>query len=166
MFGPTVGSISLRLRKNNQVSNPIWKKSGNYGNLGRFAHVTVTSDAEFQLVLEGVVGSGSDGDAAIDDIEFVNGSCYSEGSCSFEDDFCGYHNTFEGDNIDWTRAKGQNSNPTIGPIVDHTTGLAKGYFAAVYNSNEKLGEKAWLVSEFLTTPDSACLNWCMHLKGE
>ncbi len=28
------------------------------------------------------------------------------------------------------------------------------------------GEKAWLVSEIVSTPSSGCLNWWMHLKGK
>ncbi len=56
-------------------------------------------------------------DAAVDDIEIENGACPPEASCDFEDDYCGYYNTKEGDEIDWERAKGRKYS-TTGPGAD------------------------------------------------
>lgn len=69
-------------------------------------------------------------DAAIDDIEIENGACYPEASCEFEDDYCGFYNTREGDDFDWERAKGR-KNDFTGPQVDHTTGTIEGYYALI-----------------------------------
>lgn len=30
----------------------------------------------------------------------------------------------------------------------------------------KIGNKAWLISELISTPTSGCLNWWMHLFGK
>lgn len=66
-------------------------------------------------------------DAAIDDVEIENGPCFAEGSCNFEDDYCGFHNTREGDDFDWERGKGRIYFST-GPGVDHTTQTTQGYY--------------------------------------
>ena len=55
MYGISLGTINVLLRKNSQYTRPIWTRSGNYGNLWRYGHVTIQSDAEFQIVLEGIV---------------------------------------------------------------------------------------------------------------
>jgi hypothetical protein len=50
----------------------------------------------------------SNSDLAVDDIEIENGACdYDEASCSFEDGYCAYYNTNEGDKFDWLRDKGR-----------------------------------------------------------
>ncbi|RNA13045.1 MAM and LDL-receptor class A domain-containing 1-like [Brachionus plicatilis] len=84
----------------------------------RFGHVTVVSDTDFQIVF----------DIAVDDIEKANDACFNEASCDFEDEFCGYHNTKEGDDFDWYRAKGRIYYST-GQSVDHTTNTVEGYYA-------------------------------------
>jgi hypothetical protein len=58
------------------------------------------------------------------------GECAAEASCDFEEDFCGYYNTREGDDFDWDRGRGKVYDLT-GPIVDHTTGTSEGYYAYI-----------------------------------
>ena len=53
-----------------------------------------------------------------------------EASCDFEEDYCGYYNTKEGDEIDWERGKGRLYTST-GPSTDHTTLTALGYYAFI-----------------------------------
>lgn len=104
-------------------------------------------------------------DIAIDDIEIANDACFNDASCDFEDEFCGYHNTKEGDNFDWYRGKGKIYSST-GPSVDHTTNTVEGYYAYINTeSSMKKGDKAWLVSETIQAPNSGCLSWYMHLYG-
>ena len=43
-------------RRNNALSQPLWSRSGNFGDFWRYGHVTITSSVDFQVVLEGVVG--------------------------------------------------------------------------------------------------------------
>jgi hypothetical protein len=165
--GLDIGTLNVWIRQNNQLFKNIWSRSGNLGDIWRYGHVTVKSNTEFQMVLEGIVGSSHYGDAAIDDIEIANGECYSEGFCDFEDEgFCGYYNTREGDQFDWQKAKGS-FNPMTGPSFDHTTTTSDGsyiFINPVYS--HKKDDKAWLISESLSISDSpACLNWYMHLYG-
>jgi hypothetical protein len=165
--GLDIGTLNVWIRQNNQLIKNIWSRSGNLGDIWRYGHVTVKSNTEFQMVLEGIVGKSFLGDAAIDDIEITNGECYPEGFCDFEDEgFCGYYNTKEGDDFDWEKDKGQ-AYPTTGPSVDHTTNTDDGSYVfinPVYS--HKKDDKAWLISESLSISDSpACLNWYMHLYG-
>lgn len=73
-------------------------------------------------------------DAAVDDILFENGPCPTEGSCDFENDYCGYLNTKEGDDFDWERGKGRVYYFT-GPGVDHTTSTVEGYYIFINPSS-------------------------------
>ena len=46
-------AIKLWLRQNGQLTRQLWEKSGNLGNRWRFGQVTVKSDLDFQVVIEG-----------------------------------------------------------------------------------------------------------------
>ena len=68
-----------------------------------------------------------------------NDACDLQAACDFEEDFCAYRNTKEGDDYDWMRGKA-NKNDRIGPIVDHTLGTSLGAFAH-FNQNPMLPYK-------------------------
>lgn len=131
LYGSSIGTLNVYLRQSNTLTKNLWSRAGDFGNFWRYGHVTISSEVEFQVALEGVVGRSFTGDAAVDDIEITNGACYEELSCDFEEDNCGYYNTKEGDEFDWQRGKGKNSFST-GPSVDHTTNTALGYYAFIY----------------------------------
>lgn len=165
MYGKSIGTLNVFIKENGILSKNIWQRSGNLGDQWRYAHVTVTNPNDFQIVLEGVVGSSHTGDIAVDDIEIENGQCYPELSCNFEDDYCGYYNVKDLDDFDWERSKGQRYI-TTGPSVDHTTSTEEGYYVVIDpKMSHKEGDKAWLVSEVIEVPESGCLSWYMHLKG-
>lgn len=167
MYGMSQGTINVLLRKGGQYTRPIWSRSGNYGNLWRYGHVTIRSDSDFQIVLEGIVGRSIEGDAAIDDIEVENGACYEEASCDFESGTCGYYNTKEGDDFDWLRSRAMHVNLTYSPSVDVTTGTTEGHFAYIKpTSSERPNQKAWLVSELITNDMEACLTYYYYLHGQ
>ena len=123
---------------------------------------------------------------AIDDVEIEIGACPAEATCDFENGYCGFYNTKEGDDFDWLRAKGKVFSFT-GPQVDHTTNSEVGYYLYINAVTEMkiglkyltksfkknnlkfdilLGDSAWLVSEVFEAPQDACLSWYMHLYGK
>lgn len=54
----------------------MWWATGQKYNIWRIARVSITSPSyDYQAVFEGVVGSGFQGDIAIDDVELLNGVC-------------------------------------------------------------------------------------------
>ena len=84
------------------------------------------SELSFQIVIEGTVGSGYQGDIAIDDVRVLSGKCKPAGYCDFENDMCGYTNTRSGDMFEWQRTAGGTLTRNTGPSVDHTTNSDKG----------------------------------------
>lgn len=105
----------------------------------------------FQITFEGVRGQSYSGDIAIDDVEFVVGTCPivpvrakptnpwttpssaptvttvgptaapSKWDCNFETNFCTWIQDTS-DRFNWTRAKGSTTSYNTGPTSDHTTG--------------------------------------------
>ncbi|UJR31098.1 hypothetical protein I4U23_018606, partial [Adineta vaga] len=165
MYGASIGTLNVLMANTKQL---LWTKSGNLGNRWRYGHVTVRSNSPYQVAFEGIAGSSFQGDIAIDDIMIANGPCEDEGSCTFEDGtFCGFYNTKEEDNFDWTLNQGETFSENTGPIIDHTTGTSAGYYAYIESSlPQKLGDKAWLVSEVVESPKGACLDFWYHMKGD
>ena len=165
MYGESTGTLNVLIKENGILTKNIWERSGNLGNQWRYAHVTIDNPNDFQVVFEGVIGTNHTGDIAVDDIEIENGECYPELACNFENDYCGYYNVKDLDDFDWERAQGQRYIIT-GPSVDHTTNTDEGYYVVIDpKSSHKEGDRAWLVSEVISAPESGCLNWYMHLKG-
>ncbi len=112
-------------KKNSNLTMKFIYSSGNLGNRWRYGHVTVRSNDPYQIAFEGIVGTSFQvkqrksyledisiyyfiqGDIAIDDIRITNGPCENEGSCDFEQaTFCGFYNTKEADDFDWTLNQG------------------------------------------------------------
>lgn len=106
-----------------------------------------------------------DSDIAVDDIQIDSGPCAPDAYCDFEDDFCGFYNTKEGDNFDWLRGKGQIYTST-GPSVDHTTLTQLGYYVYINPIPPlKYNDTAWLISEILFSPNSGCLSFYYNMNG-
>jgi hypothetical protein len=98
-------------------------------------------------------------------LEIEAGECLALASCDFQDSFCGYYNTREGDDFDWERGRGKIYDLT-GPVTD-TSGTKDGYYALSKPPFDiKAGSKAWLVSELFTQQAPGCLNWYMYMYGE
>lgn len=58
----------------------IWSRSGDQGDLWIEGKISLGSaSSPFQIMFEGVVGSGFTGDIAIDDVSFSDQSCTSPG---------------------------------------------------------------------------------------
>ncbi|CAF0847412.1 unnamed protein product, partial [Rotaria sordida] len=164
MYGPSIGALNILIAGTQRL---LWTKGGNLGNRWRSGHVTITSNDPFQIAFEGVVGSSFQGDIAIDDILTTTGACEEEGSCNFEDGtFCGFYNSRDEDDFDWSLNRGETGSWYTGPTVDHTTGTSAGYYAYIESSYPQYhGDKAWLVSEVIESPRGACLDFWYHMKG-
>lgn len=80
----------------------------------------------FQIVVEGVRGTGVSGGVAIDDVVLSNGACPPPGVCDFQGSLCGWTNIEAGDQADWLRGRGTSPLPSTGPHVDHTMGSSQG----------------------------------------
>nr|KAG5689551.1 hypothetical protein BaRGS_022054 [Batillaria attramentaria] len=154
----------------------VWTKNGTQGN--RWINATVdinlgnSNQKQYQVVFEGIRGSGIRGDIAIDDISLRDGLCSSgggsnPGTCDFEDpQLCGYTQDTS-DKFDWTRqARGTQSSRT-GPSSDHTYGTAQGHYMYIETSAPRVrGDNAWLVSpQHAASNDDVCVTFYYHMYG-
>lgn len=92
MYGSAIGTLNVYAERRTVQSNVVWSKSGNQGDVWRYATVTVTSKDDFNIVIEGVVGSSFTGDIAIDDVKVVANDCPAPGFCDFEQGLCSWAN--------------------------------------------------------------------------
>ncbi|XP_030213126.1 MAM domain-containing glycosylphosphatidylinositol anchor protein 2 [Gadus morhua] len=77
MYGKHIGSLGVILRQKGQTvtDSSVWSLTGNQGDRWRQAKVNIHPTATFQVVMEGLRGSGIEGDIAIDDITIEEGEC-------------------------------------------------------------------------------------------
>uniref|UniRef100_A0A1A8RUY0 MAM domain containing 1 n=2 Tax=Nothobranchius rachovii TaxID=451742 RepID=A0A1A8RUY0_9TELE len=77
MYGKHIGALNIFLRQKGQIltDSLVWSLSGNQGNHWRQARVNVHPSTAFQMVMEGVRGSGIEGDIAVDDVTIEEGKC-------------------------------------------------------------------------------------------
>ncbi|XP_072014819.1 MAM and LDL-receptor class A domain-containing protein 2-like [Amphiura filiformis] len=170
MYGKDVGT--LRVIVYDTVtgidSQPLWTQTGHQEDVWRFGQITVASPNPYSLVFEAEVGTFTQGDIAIDDVDFIDDEkCPREGFCDFETDLCSWTNEPTRDNIDWLRTQGGTDSTGTGPKNDHTTGTALGYYIFIETSTSgfKPGDTAWLVSEHLQPRTQGCLFFWYHMYG-
>ncbi|XP_035930256.2 MAM domain-containing glycosylphosphatidylinositol anchor protein 1 isoform X1 [Halichoerus grypus] len=77
MYGKHIGSLNLLVRSRNKggLDTHAWSLSGNKGNVWQQVHVPINPSGPFQIIFEGVRGSGYLGDIAIDDVTLKKGEC-------------------------------------------------------------------------------------------
>ncbi|XP_045898651.1 MAM domain-containing glycosylphosphatidylinositol anchor protein 2, partial [Micropterus dolomieu] len=77
MYGKHIGGLNVFLRQKGQTvtDTSVWSLTGNQGDRWRQAKVNIHPTAAFQMVMEGVRGSGIEGDIAIDDVTIEEGEC-------------------------------------------------------------------------------------------
>ncbi|XP_016522167.1 MAM domain-containing glycosylphosphatidylinositol anchor protein 2-like isoform X5 [Poecilia formosa] len=77
MFGKHIGALNIFLRLKGQMLTDtlIWSLTGNQGNYWQQARVNIHPTTTFQVVMEGVRGSGIEGNIAIDDVTIEEGEC-------------------------------------------------------------------------------------------
>uniref|UniRef100_A0A3Q2X4C2 MAM domain containing glycosylphosphatidylinositol anchor 1 n=1 Tax=Haplochromis burtoni TaxID=8153 RepID=A0A3Q2X4C2_HAPBU len=77
MKGKHIGTLNvyLRVRSIASVDRAMWTKSGHQGPDWKKAFFDVTPSGPFQIVFEGIRGSGFEGDIAIDDVSITRGEC-------------------------------------------------------------------------------------------
>ena len=140
--GDEIGDLSLKLVTPFGLSNrPIWQRNIQHGNIWLKAHITLTKQPDiryYRLLFEGVVGRGSRGSVAIDEIVFQpNQRCSPVAEisnlvnhyCDFEnEDVCGYQ-IVPNDKGAWARDKPNlESLPPVYPAIDNTYQTEQGHF--------------------------------------
>uniref|UniRef100_A0A2C9KDP3 MAM domain-containing protein n=1 Tax=Biomphalaria glabrata TaxID=6526 RepID=A0A2C9KDP3_BIOGL len=163
MYGADIGTLNVyqvSSGKSVHSSVPIWSRSYDMGPGWRKAEMTLDLMGNYQLIFEGIVGSGYRSDIALDDIVVKNGACPNPRTCSFSNDTCLWRNLQDGsDDFDWLRNKGETASFQTGPSSDHTSGGPGGYYMYIESSNRRLGERARLASQvFFFSSSPAVVN--------
>ncbi|EDO47787.1 predicted protein [Nematostella vectensis] len=192
MNGPDIGSLNVWISENG-TRGQIWSLSGEQGNNWLYGTAPIRAGQVYQIIFEGVRSTNHKGDIAIDDVEFVVGTCPitpvnakptnpwttpapsptattvgptlapSQWDCSFETNLCSWMQAVN-DNFNWTRAQGTTGSSGTGPSSDHTTG--KGYYIYIETSYpRKPGEKARVESALIPATRQKCLQFWYHMYG-
>ncbi|KAJ8340980.1 hypothetical protein SKAU_G00332710 [Synaphobranchus kaupii] len=84
MRGKQMGALNVLLRVKSlaMLDTPVCSITGNQGPQWKLAKIPVTPIGPFQVVFEGVRGTGYEGDIAIDDVSVTKGICKQEKSIS------------------------------------------------------------------------------------
>ncbi|KAL8608892.1 hypothetical protein ACOMHN_065230 [Nucella lapillus] len=129
LSGSNVGTLNVYVMTGttlNVTNTPVWTKNVAQGTQWVPAQATVQATGPYKIVMEGVVGSGTHGDIAIDDLAIRNGSCPHAANNDFEHGFGVWTNPRRGDNFDWLMGRGLTHSGNTGPSTDHTLGTAQG----------------------------------------
>jgi len=150
----------------------LWTKEGNQGNNWYIAEMNVYGRDVYQLVFEGVVGAGSQGDIAIDDIMTDRGRCDTYGDCKFEHGSCYYHNEeTTTDDFNWQILHGYDAKELgVGPTADVDSGEESGKFMFAYMAPPLVsGNTAILRIDRITPEDidgfDGCFSFWYHMSG-
>ncbi|XP_053093434.1 MAM domain-containing glycosylphosphatidylinositol anchor protein 2 isoform X6 [Pangasianodon hypophthalmus] len=75
--GSKQGTLNVYLRQKSQTGEDslVWTLSGSQGDHWKQARVNIHPTSSFQMILEGIRGSGIEGDIAIDDVAIEEGEC-------------------------------------------------------------------------------------------
>ena len=167
----TLGNSHLNVKANSfgtLSQNSFFTFKGSNGNEWNLGQATVSQTINFQVVFENLVKNNSPtGYTDLDDIEVKFKACSLPASCSFEEDFCGYHSLKDSD-FEWIILDGQfgvNQNIWLVPQFDHTIGSMFGHFIYL-DSKRNSGLKAKLQSELLVASTSLqCVQFYLFMKN-
>lgn len=97
----------------------------------------------------------------------IDGQCFLDGFCDFEQDICGWINVLSGDDFDWFRDNGGMLLFIIGLSVDYIIGIKVGYYMYIefFGGNRKVGEKVWLVSDIFISIMGNCFYFWYYMYG-
>ncbi|XP_071965428.1 MAM and LDL-receptor class A domain-containing protein 1-like [Antedon mediterranea] len=150
---------------------PIWKVTGDLGNVWRPIELDLTSDTDFKIVIEADRRHSTS--MSIDDVVITDEKCsgtYSlnpDISCNFEDNLCGYQTDPTVD-VDWIRQQADDGMSGDGPDEDHTFGFDYGHYLCVNpNTTPRLsGHRARIISPIQnTTADDYCVLFWYYVSG-
>ncbi|XP_064619815.1 MAM and LDL-receptor class A domain-containing protein 1-like isoform X2 [Lineus longissimus] len=174
MRGDNLGTLSVLVETDQNMSLTLWSNSANRGNIWRVAYVNITEMFPFKIVFDSWIGNsstrgtGSD-DTAIDDVTLFDHVCPKASNsfnCTFdgEEEECGWIHEDSSDDFDWLLNKGPTSSSGTGPRADHTSG--NGSYMYIEVTSKRYGMKAHLVSPEVKATGSMCLEFFYHMFGQ
>ncbi|XP_078391706.1 apical endosomal glycoprotein-like isoform X2 [Cetorhinus maximus] len=143
MYGPDIGTLSLKVLQQGQAEELLWTRAGTHGNQWRRGfHTIPPQNKHFQLIFE-AFQRGSTGAIAIDDVSVVGGACEAQGICSFEANTCQYTSTgMQG----WEWLAGDPGTSSNRPVTDHTTETTEGDLNVYAEEETQEKQKVWSIN--------------------
>ncbi|XP_035827615.1 MAM and LDL-receptor class A domain-containing protein 1 [Aplysia californica] len=170
MWGDDVSTLKIS-RLAHSYTYLLWAKNGTQGNQWFRADLNIHARYRLQLVIEADVGSGPEGDIAIDDITISDGACgqsplgVSGPTCDFEQGICGYSQD-QTDDFDWIRGIDGSFNPNGGTSVDHTYMSFAGHYMYIRANIHTQGQKARLIDNSVDTGTAGlCVEFWYRMVG-
>ncbi|KAK7473655.1 hypothetical protein BaRGS_00035133, partial [Batillaria attramentaria] len=184
MYGDSTGTLNFYIKTGSGLGTKVWTRTGSQGNQWTKAAVTVRQGTTpYAVVLEGIGGNGYRGDMAIDDVLLVDNPCTGGTTpaagtgptttvapggvvrkCDFEANTCGYTNDTT-DNFNWSYNSKGTSTIGTGPPSDHTYGTISGHYMYIEASNQRVGNKARMLSPTYRDGGAVCLQFFYHMYG-
>ncbi|XP_075742958.1 MAM and LDL-receptor class A domain-containing protein 1 isoform X3 [Rhipicephalus microplus] len=115
------------------------------------------------IVFDATTSDAAGAIVAVDDISLGSALCPSPGSCSFEEDMCGWI-TKEMNSAQWYRHRGATALNTTGVKNDHTLGTDKGYYLLLDAADTASSASGSLQSEMLALGSSVCFSFYYCIK--
>ncbi|XP_035691847.1 mucin-5AC-like [Branchiostoma floridae] len=185
MFGSSIATLNVYIRKQGILGTPVWTLSGNQGNAWTLGRAQLDGSSSFNVIFEAVRGDSFRGDIAIDDVT-VSNECepivttvlptttpypLASPSCTFElSSICGYRQDIH-DSAEWTWHQGHTGTSDTGPGFDQTLGTAIGHYMYFEASSIDPGVTARLLSPTLpiipspSSHTSYCVTFWYHMYG-
>ncbi|XP_066300039.1 MAM and LDL-receptor class A domain-containing protein 2-like [Branchiostoma lanceolatum] len=175
MRGADMGTLNIYVRTTGGQPTLVSSLVGDQGSDWKESQVTVSASSAYQILLEGIIGSGPLSDIAVDDIRIQPGICQtlptqppqtaSFGNCDFEQDMCLWRDSSDG-SFQWRRDNNGTGTSNTGPAVDHTTGTVAGHYLAVEADDGNRNDIAVLTSPVFDQSSPTCqLSFWYHMYG-
>ncbi|XP_075340361.1 zonadhesin-like [Odontesthes bonariensis] len=170
MYGSATGmALNVHLLKGSKATK-LWSVVNNQGPQWHFGSVDLKVSGPVQIIVEGIRGSTTQSDVAIDDISINLGSCSGNAhlqiifcnlDCSFDDNLCSWSQTVT-DAFDWSWNTGSTPTLMTGPSADHT---GDGHYVYIEASSVTHGDTALLISSECSDTGPQCLQFWYHMYG-
>ncbi|XP_076347182.1 MAM and LDL-receptor class A domain-containing protein 1-like [Tachypleus tridentatus] len=178
LYGTGVKALRVIQKQSEGMEEVLWHLDGIKTKIKTWSKAMVplmTSEENYQIILEGLVYDGSQGDVAVDDIKFYFNflsdlvpedadpqSALLSYVCDFEKDMCVWRNVDSQSKLQWQRGKGETATNYTGPSEDHTKGDEDGYYVYVdVSSAGKSVGKMWGP----VLKETYCLHFWYHMFG-
>ncbi|CAH1777885.1 unnamed protein product [Owenia fusiformis] len=176
MYGKHMGSLSVIIQRE-QEQEVVWMSSGDKGDKWLRADIPLRTGS-YYMIIEGTVGDGYSGDAAIDDVTIAPGPCNASFpvniartphiskptrkrtfkqnkptvllSCNFEMHDCGFTSGGLNSYYIWTRARAT-------AFSDHTLSNSYGHYLGVRTSSSWSRRYTYAVSPKIRTTTPHCI---------
>ncbi|PAA52395.1 hypothetical protein BOX15_Mlig012801g1, partial [Macrostomum lignano] len=157
MRGDYVGRLNVYTQRyQGDAFKLLWSDSKNYGDAWQRKYIEINNAYPVRIIIEGVIGSVSKSDIAIDDLSFTLGCKRSQSptlptvpptqgpnsgvpqNCNFEQGDCGFRE-FPVDTFDWIRSRGSETTKLRqqAPGIDANTASSSGYYLFIRNSGSE-----------------------------